>query len=139
MGPAMISGNAMDKPVRVRSRQASESNPTPLVREARRSARVAHSDALRVTVIATGFSDAALEEPGKAIPSVRRRGEVPLSNGYAEPVGAAAYEVHEKFDPDAYARWQAFTNKGGPPPDSVPDERTLDVPAFFRRRSRRRS
>ena len=98
-------------------------------------------DALRVTVIATGFSDVALEEPGKAIPGVRRRGEVPLSNGYTEPVGAAAYEVHEKFDPDAYARWQAFTNKGGPPlePDSVPDERTLDVPAFFRRRSRRRS
>jgi cell division protein FtsZ len=98
-------------------------------------------DALRVTVIATGFSDVALEEPGKAIPGVRRRAEVSLSNGYAEPVGAAAYEVHEKFDPDAYARWQAFTSKGGPPPepDSVPDERTLDVPAFFRRRSRRRS
>jgi cell division protein FtsZ len=98
-------------------------------------------DALRVTVIATGFSDVALEEPSKAIPSVRRRGEVPLSNGYTEPAGAAAYEVHEKFDPDAYARWQAFTNKGGPlpEPDSVPDERTLDVPAFFRRRSRRRS
>jgi cell division protein FtsZ len=98
-------------------------------------------DALRVTVIATGFSDVALEEPGKAVPSVRRRGEGPPSNGYAEPAGAAAYEVHEKFDPDAYARWQAFTNNGGPPPepDSVPDERTLDVPAFFRRRSRRRS
>jgi cell division protein FtsZ len=98
-------------------------------------------DALRVTVIATGFSDVALEEPGKAIPSVRRRGEMPLSNGYTEPAGAAAYEVVEKFDPDAYARWQAFSNKGGPPPepDSMPDERTLDVPAFFRRRSRRRS
>jgi cell division protein FtsZ len=98
-------------------------------------------DALRVTVIATGFSDVALEEPGKAMSNGRRRAEMPPSNGYTEPVGAAAYEVHDKFDPDAYARWQAFTNKGGPPPepDGVPDERTLDVPAFFRRRSRRRS
>jgi cell division protein FtsZ len=96
-------------------------------------------DALRVTVIATGFSDVALEEPAKAVPSVRRRGEAPMSNGYAEPASTAAYEVHEKFDPEAYARWQAFT-KGAPPlePDSVPDERNLDVPAFFRRRSRRR-
>jgi cell division protein FtsZ len=98
-------------------------------------------DALRVTVIATGFSDVALEEPGKAMSNGRRRAEMPPSNGYTEPVGAAAYEVHDKFDPDAYARWQAFTSKGGPPPepDGVPDERTLDVPAFFRRRSRRRS
>ena len=32
-----------------------------------------------------------------------------MANGYAEPTSAATYEVHEKFDPDAYARWQAFT------------------------------
>ncbi len=97
-------------------------------------------DALRVTVIATGFSDVALEEPPKAVPSVRRRGEMPISNGYTEPASTAAYEVHEKFDPDAYARWQAFS-KGAPPlePDSMPDDRNLDVPAFFRRRLRRRS
>jgi cell division protein FtsZ len=97
-------------------------------------------DALRVTVIATGFSDVALEEPAKAVPNVRRRGEMPMSNGYAEPASAATYEVHEKFDPDAYARWQAFS-KSAPPleSDSVPDERNLDVPAFFRRRLRRRS
>ena len=97
-------------------------------------------DALRVTVIATGFSDVAIEEPGKAVPHVRRRGEMPMSNGYTEPASTAAYEVHEKFDPDAYARWQAFS-KSAPPlePDSVPDDRNLDVPAFFRRRLRRRS
>jgi cell division protein FtsZ len=96
-------------------------------------------DALRVTVIATGFTEAALEESTKAVPTMRRRGEIPLTNGHTEPASAATYEVHEKFDPDAYARWQAFT-KSAPPPesDSVPDERTLDVPAFFRRRSRRR-
>ena len=97
-------------------------------------------DALRVTVIATGFSDAAIEEPGKAVPNVRRRGEMPMSNGYTEPASTAAYEVHEKFDPDAYSRWQAFS-KSAPPleSDSVPDDRNLDVPAFFRRRLRRRS
>jgi hypothetical protein len=98
-------------------------------------------DALRVTVIATGFSDVALEEPAKAaVPSVRRRGEMPMSNGYTEPASTAPYEVHEKFDPEAYARWQAFS-KSAPPleSDSVPDDRNLDVPAFFRRRLRRRS
>jgi cell division protein FtsZ len=96
-------------------------------------------DAIRVTVIATGFLEAAIEEPTKAVPTMRRRGEIPVTNGYTEPASAATYEVHEKFDPDAYARWQAFT-KNAPPSesDSVPDERTLDVPAFFRRRSRRR-
>jgi len=96
-------------------------------------------DAIRVTVIATGFTEAALEEPTKAVPTMRRRGEIPVNNGYTEPTSAAAYEVHEKFDPDAYARWQAFTNSAQPPESgSVPDERSLDVPAFFRRRSRRR-
>jgi cell division protein FtsZ len=97
-------------------------------------------DALRVTVIATGFSDVALEEPGKAVPNVRRRGEMPMNNGYTEPASTATYEVHEKFDPDAYARWQAFS-KNAPPleSDSMPDDRNLDVPAFFRRRLRRRS
>lgn len=96
-------------------------------------------DGIRVTVIATGFTDTALEEPTKATPVLRRRGEVPMTNGHTEPEGVAAYEVHEKFDPEAYARWQAFT-KGAPPsePEGTPDERTLDVPAFFRRRSRRR-
>ena len=97
-------------------------------------------DALRVTVIATGFSDVALEDPAKAVPNARRRGEMPLSNGYTEPASVTTYEVHEKFDPDVYARWQAFS-KNAPPlePESVPDERNLDVPAFFRRRLRRRS
>jgi cell division protein FtsZ len=97
-------------------------------------------DSIRVTVIATGFVETAHEELVKAVPGIRRRGDVPTTNGYTEPVPAAAYEVHEKFDPEAYARWQAFNSKSTPPaePDSVPDERTLDVPAFFRRRSRRR-
>lgn len=96
-------------------------------------------DALRVTVIATGFAEAAPEEPAKAAPSLRRRGDMPITNGYTEPASAPAYEVHEKFDPEAYARWQVFTkNAPAPEQDSVPDERTLEVPAFFRRRSRRR-
>jgi len=96
-------------------------------------------DSIRVTVIATGFAETAHEEPVKVAPTMRRRGDMPMTNGYTEPASAATYEVHEKFDPAAYARWQAFT-KSAPPleQDSVPDERTLDVPAFFRRRSRRR-
>ncbi|MBM3222307.1 MAG: cell division protein FtsZ [Candidatus Tectomicrobia bacterium] len=100
----------------------------------------AMGDAIRVTVIATGFADAALEEPLKNVPPLRRRGDIALTNGHDESASPPAYEVHEKFDPDAYARWQAFNTKGAPTPemDSVPDERTLDVPAFFRRRSRRR-
>ena len=96
-------------------------------------------DAIRVTVIATGFAEAAPEEPAKTAPILRRRGDMPVTNGYTEPSSAAAYEVHEKFDPDAYARWQAFTkHTPAPEPDSIPDERTLEVPAFFRRRMRRR-
>jgi len=95
-------------------------------------------DAIRVTVIATGFAEAAPEEPAKTAPILRRRGDMPVTNGYTEPASAAAYEVHEKFDPDAYARWQAFKNTPAPEPDSIPDERTLEVPAFFRRRLRRR-
>jgi cell division protein FtsZ len=96
-------------------------------------------DAIRVTVIATGFTETALAEPAKAAPVMRRRGDMPMTDDYPEPESMPVYEVHEKFDPAAYARWQAFTkNPPAPEQDSVPDERTLEVPAFFRRRSRRR-
>jgi len=97
------------------------------------------ADSMRVTVIATGFTDAASEEQGKAASTLRRRGDIPVSNGAAEAAEPAAYEVHEKFDQEAFARWKAYT-QGTPPaePESVPDERVLDVPAFFRRRTRRR-
>jgi cell division protein FtsZ len=110
------------------------------VHEASSAVQLAAHPEAQITVIATGFSDVALEESTKAVPGGRRRGEMPMSNGYAEPTSTAAYEVHEKFDPEAYARWQAFS-KSAPSlePDSVPDERNLDVPAFFRRRLRRRS
>jgi cell division protein FtsZ len=96
-------------------------------------------DAIRVTVVATGFIESAPEEAAKGAPVTRRRGDMPTPNGSTEPTSAASYEVHEKFDAEAYARWQAFTkNTPAPDQDSVPDERTLEVPAFFRRRSRRR-
>jgi cell division protein FtsZ len=97
-------------------------------------------DSIRVTVIATGFTETAHEEPLKANPGLRRRSDLPPANGYTEPASTAAYEVHEKFDPEAYARWQAFNNSKSVPSevDVIPDERTLDVPAFFRRRLRRR-
>lgn len=97
-------------------------------------------DNIRVTVIATGFTDAAFEESAKLAHTLRRRGDGPASHSYAEPGPAADYEVREKFDPEAYSRWQAFS-KNTPPvePETAPDERNLEVPAFFRRRLRRRS
>ncbi len=97
-------------------------------------------DNIRVTVIATGFADTATEESSKMLPPMRRRPEPPLPTGYADPGPIADYEVREKFDPEAYARWQAFAKN--PPtgePETAHDERTLEVPAFFRRRLRRRS
>ena len=39
-------------------------------------------DAIRVTVIATGFTEAALEEPTQAVPTMRRRGELPMPHGH---------------------------------------------------------
>ncbi len=96
----------------------------------------AMGDALRVTVIATGYAEAAAQ----AGSSARRRGAMPTPNGLPEGETDAPYDVHEKFDEDVYARWQAFNKHAqAPEPDSAPtDETAIDVPAFFRRRSRRR-
>lgn len=97
-------------------------------------------DNIRVTVIATGFADPILEDANKTAAALRRRNDTPMPSSYAEPGPAADYEVREKFDPEAYARWQAFAkNSPTAEPDAAPDERTLEVPAFFRRRLRRRS
>lgn len=96
-------------------------------------------ESIRVTMIATGFEDAVIEEvSGK--PLARRRVDAATGNGHANPAGAANYEVHEKFDQDAYARWQTFVQNQGksPEPEVAPEERSLDVPTFFRRRLYRR-
>ncbi|MGE3541057.1 MAG: cell division protein FtsZ [Candidatus Tectimicrobiota bacterium] len=97
-------------------------------------------DSIRVTVIATGFAENAPDEMGKLAPPLRRRNEPVVPSGYTEPGYPPDYEVREKFDQEAYARWQAFAKNTTPPePEAAPDERNLEVPAFFRRRMRRRS
>jgi cell division protein FtsZ len=103
-------------------------------------------DTIRVTVIATGFVEAPTEDLIQVPAGLRRRPDLTGTNGHADSANATNYEVHEKFDQEAYARWQAFAKHASakvpaakaPEPDATPEERALDVPAFFRRRPRRR-
>lgn len=97
-------------------------------------------ESIRVTVIATGFEDGVLDDAQSSKSVVRRRAEAMGSNGQADLGSVGNYEVHEKFDQDAYGRWQAFAkNQGkGAEPEPTPEDRTLDVPTFFRRRLHRR-
>jgi cell division protein FtsZ len=97
-------------------------------------------DAMRVTVIATGYEDTELQDVSKVSPALTRRIELPER----DTVGAVPpeYEVHEKYNPEALARWQAFSKRTGTDgeramPEPV-NERTLEVPTFFRRRWPRR-
>jgi cell division protein FtsZ len=98
-------------------------------------------DTIRVTVIATGFDESVIEEVGQSISPNGRRLEMPVSARTPELDSPPSYEVREKFNEEAYARWRAFT-KGTPTTeaeaDKNPDERTLEVPTFFRRRPWRR-
>ena len=55
------------------------------------------------------------------------------------------YDVHEHFNEEAYARWKAFSSNKevddgnvSVAVDETSNERTLEVPTFFRRRSKRR-
>jgi cell division protein FtsZ len=129
-------------------------------------------DALRVTVIATGFETEEVVEvaqPAPALPQFRQR-ESPVRTPQPQPAtrdphpepatrdphpepaarelhpepamptnGTASYEVHEKFNEAAYARWQAFM-KNPQDDDSASkkgkkdDDQNLEVPTFFRRR-----
>ena len=102
-------------------------------------------DTLRVTVIATGFEAAEQEDVFASPVTPGRRGEMPASAPAAAPpppaVNEATYQGHEKFNDEAYARLQAL-NKGTSNDDAssgkARGDRLLDVPTFFRRRSRRR-
>lgn len=97
-------------------------------------------DAMRVTVIATGYEDAELQDVSKVAPVLTRRAELPDR----DTVGAVPpeYEVHEKYNPEAMARWQAFSKRTGTDGDGATEEpvneRNLEVPTFFRRRWSRR-
>lgn len=90
--------------------------------------------ALRVTVIATGFAEAGSDS---RFGSLRRRGEAPPAQHSLDPT-ATPYD--EKLDPDAYARWHTPGQNAPLPEEEIgqAEDRNLDVPAFFRRRARRR-
>jgi cell division protein FtsZ len=93
-------------------------------------------DTVRVTVIATGFHDAT-EERSQFLSRPQRQAEAPATNGHGQ--STTRYETRETFDEDAMTRWRAFTNRA-PEQDAEPsaDDRGRDLPAFFRRRPRRR-
>ena len=96
---------------------------------------------IRVTVIATGFDEPHIEDITPHMVANGRRFELPTRDRQSEPVEPPPYEVHEKFNEDAYARLQAY-NKGSRAPEPAPekgvDSRLLDIPTFFRRRPWRR-
>lgn len=95
-------------------------------------------DMLCVTVIATGFH-AAQEEVHDRIPRGRRRPETSLISGYVDPANSTDYGGSERLDDEAFERWQSLQNlAASQEPGMTTDERTLEVPAFFRRRPRRR-
>jgi cell division GTPase FtsZ len=101
-----------------------------------------HMDnAIRVTVIATGFDEPHTEDIVPHMVANGRRFEPPMHDRQPDPVDPPAYAVHEKFNEDAYARLQAY-NKGARAPESAAekglDNRLLDIPTFFRRRPWRR-
>jgi hypothetical protein len=92
-----------------------------------------------VTVIATGFEEPAVEDIGQGYTAHGRRLAAFASEG--QPADTPAYEVREKFNEEAYSRWQAFSKgarSGSGDTEKGLDERVLEVPAFFRRRPWRR-
>jgi cell division protein FtsZ len=98
------------------------------------------ADTMRVTVIATGFGDDTVEISTQAAPALTARSPISNRPKFTAPASPPEYEVHEKFNQEAFARWQAFTQAGseGPAAEEAPlTERTLEVPTFFRRRARR--
>jgi cell division protein FtsZ len=96
---------------------------------------------IRVTVIATGFDEPPVADLGQSLSGSGRHPEALPRERQLEPVEPPAYEVHEKFNEEAYARWQAFS-KGARAGDGASekslDDRVLEVPTFFRRRLWRR-
>lgn len=101
-------------------------------------------DGMRVTVIATGF-DMALEDVSQVTPVLSPQSTPMERQSLADAPPVQDYDVHEHFNEEAYARWKAFsTNKEvddgnvSVAVDETSNERTLEVPTFFRRRSKRR-
>ncbi len=104
-------------------------------------------DSLRVTVIATGYDEVGMQEVSQSSPVLARRSELPDRDPLVAAGAPPEYEVHEKFNPDALARWKAFsgngTNGNGLQESEIAveeplNDRALEVPTFFRRRWARR-
>lgn len=104
-------------------------------------------DTVRVTVIATGFGDQT-DHHDNPLPSIqlgsRRRfgsGLGSESDLQSESVDNSSYEVHETFNEDALARLNEYTKNSAEtfePAKKNFQEKMLEVPTFFRRRSKRR-
>jgi cell division protein FtsZ len=101
-------------------------------------------DGMRVTVIATGF-DTPLEDVSQVAPGGSRQRHPLEHRPQPEAAPGKDYDVHEYFNEEAYARWKAFNLTDDPDNGNVSiaaeetlNERTLEVPTFFRRRSKRR-
>lgn len=100
-------------------------------------------DTVRVTVIATGFTD-HIEHHGNPLAAMKVGTQRRVQAEPAiqpETVGNSSYEVREKFNDDALARWHAYSKNATATQDTAKKnipEKTLEVPTFFRRRLKRR-
>ncbi|MCZ6872911.1 MAG: cell division protein FtsZ [bacterium] len=97
---------------------------------------------VRVTVIATGFDQPAdVHDSSQQIGQSNIRRNVPsVLETSSETATIADYEVHEKFNEEALKRWHEFS-KGSDTQSSTKkniQDKLLEVPTFFRRRSKRR-
>jgi cell division protein FtsZ len=96
---------------------------------------------IRVTVIATGFDEPLIEDITPATTMPGHRFDVPSRERQSESSELPAYQVHERFNEETYARLQAYNKESrAPEPKSEKglDDRILDIPTFFRRRPWRR-
>lgn len=99
-------------------------------------------DAMRVTVIATGYDEVGPQDVSQAAPVLTRRSEFTERESIVD-TAPPEYEVHEKYNEEAMARWQSYAHAGvqqGDDQNAEPglDDHSLEVPTFFRRRWARR-
>lgn len=99
--------------------------------------------AVRVTVIATGFDQQAdVHDSSQQTWQSNLRRSKPLElETPQETATISDYEVHEKFNKEALERWHEFSKASADTQTPVKknmQEKMLEVPTFFRRRSKRR-
>jgi cell division protein FtsZ len=96
---------------------------------------------IRVTVIATGFDEPLIEDITPATTMPGQRFDVPGRERQSESGEPPAYQVHERFNEEVFARLQAYNRESRAPepkPEKSLEDRILDIPTFFRRRPWRR-